>query len=83
VIVAQIPLEDFLGAGIVCGCNTLNVKTTGGESDRGRILFTLVSELSRDEGGRRRTSALNRAPADDDHCEKGKIFSSKMTSQEI
>jgi hypothetical protein len=68
------------GAGIVCGCNTVDGKITGGESDKGRILFTLESELSHDEGGKRRTLALYRTPVEDDSCAKGKIFSSKMTS---
>jgi hypothetical protein len=74
-----IAAED-LGTGIVYGCNTLNGKKQGGESDKGRILFTLVSELASDEGGRRRTSALYCAATYDDNCAKGNIFSSKMTS---
>jgi hypothetical protein len=68
------------GAGIVCGYNIVNDKITRGESDKGRILFTLESELAHDEGGKRRTLALYHTPVEDDSCVKGKIFSSKMTS---
>jgi hypothetical protein len=71
------------GIGIVCGCNTVNGQITGGESDKGRILVTLESELAHDEEGKRRTSALYRGLAEDDSCAKGKIFSSKMTLREI
>jgi hypothetical protein len=62
------------GIGIVCGCNTVNGKIIGGESDKCRILVTLESELAHDEGGKRRTSALYRRPAEDDSCAKGKYF---------